>query len=86
MKWVKSFEAQGQLCAKSGNRFIIKAPYLSGKCIVCVPFKTFCHSKACRNKRANPKANIPINAPAYELSGKCCHVHVLRDSKRKVKV
>lgn len=73
MKWHKSFEEQGKECESAGNRFIIEAPYLPLSVIACVPFKTYCHSRACRDIRTGNI--VDINAPAYALSGNCCHVH-----------
>ena len=51
MKWVKSFREQGQICEAADNRFLVRAPSYKGEIVVCVPFKTFCHSEACREKR-----------------------------------
>jgi len=52
MKWYKSFSEQMRYCIKSGNSFVIeKNPCSSNSVIVCVPFKTYCHSKACLDKR-----------------------------------
>ena len=51
MKWHKSYREQGQECKKTGNRFIISWPWYDQDIVVCVPFKTYCHSKACVEKR-----------------------------------
>jgi hypothetical protein len=58
MKWYKSFQKQSQECHKTGNRFTMKLPqYIPDKIntgydiIVCIPFQTFCHSKACFEMR-----------------------------------
>lgn len=50
MKWVESFREQGLICNETGNRFIVTSPY-AGPVIICVPFKTYCHSKSCFEKR-----------------------------------
>ena len=51
MKWFKSYRRQGMECRRAGDRFEVKHPMLFGSypysIIVCVPFKTYCHSKAC---------------------------------------
>ena len=58
MEWKKSFRAQVQECKKSGNRFVLKTPqwipdkiWTGYDIIVCVPFCTFCHNKACFEMR-----------------------------------
>lgn len=51
MKWKKSFIKQGVECRKTGNRFIVNAPYAKSEVVVCLPFKTYCHSRACYKKR-----------------------------------
>jgi len=59
MKWHESFRDQSMECKKTGNRFLIEVPDARGfyvsvpacAVIVCVQFKTYCHSKACREMR-----------------------------------
>lgn len=57
MKWYKSYQKQGQECKRTGNRFTVQLPLvLSGtnqmfEVICCVPFKTFCNSIACLERR-----------------------------------
>jgi len=51
MKWIKGFQNQVQECNKTGNRFIVEHPFEFVGTIVCVPFKTYCHSNACMEKR-----------------------------------
>lgn len=55
MKWHKSFQAQGVECRKAGNQFVIRFPGYTRVGIVCVPFKTYCHSKACFDMRFKKK-------------------------------
>ena len=56
MKWHKSFYQQVKECKKTGNRFRVKDPFFSDiEVIVCVEFKTHCHSKACLAKRKEVK-------------------------------
>jgi len=52
-KWHKSYYDQIQECKKTDNRFIInRAPFITNNdIIVCIPFKTFCNSAACFEKR-----------------------------------
>lgn len=47
----KSFREQGLYCDKIGNRFIIHPPYVSLGVIVCIKYKTYCHSGACFEDR-----------------------------------
>jgi len=52
MKWFKSYRRQGMECRETGNQFLVVQPGIFTKdpkkdVIVCVPFKTYCHSKAC---------------------------------------
>lgn len=62
MKWHKSYQKQGVECRKSGNSFVVEVPDARGfyvfvpacAVIVCIPFKTYCHSKACREMRLRP--------------------------------
>ena len=54
MKWHRVFRDQGRECEKTGNRFAIACPvpYFPGhNVIVCIPYKTYCHSKACLKRR-----------------------------------
>ena len=51
MKWYKSFRDQMIECNDNGNSFVIDSPYNTRKIIVCAYFKTYCHSKACLDKR-----------------------------------
>jgi len=52
MKWHESFRDQMIECRDSGNSFIIKNPAKpKDSIIVCAYFKTYCHSKACLDKR-----------------------------------
>jgi len=66
MKWRKSFREQGVECRQAGNQFLVEVPAARGffkpkpgfaavipacSVIVCVPFKTYCHSAACREMR-----------------------------------
>jgi hypothetical protein len=52
MQWHISFGAQMKECRDSGNSFVIDSPYRQKeKIIVCAFFKTYCHSKACLDKR-----------------------------------
>ena len=52
MDWYKSYQRQGIECRKTGNQFNVKYPWHDQDIIICVPFKTYCHSKACFEKRA----------------------------------
>lgn len=58
MEWVKSYQKQVVECRNTGNQFMVNYPNpFSGKAvdiIVCVPFKTYCHSRACVEKRYPP--------------------------------
>ena len=51
MKWFRSYQKQGAECARVGNRFTIKSTWHPRGIVVCVPFKTECHSKACVERR-----------------------------------
>ena len=60
MKWYKSFREQCKECDNTANRFIIEdyfhSIYRNGKyypieVIACVPFRSYCNSGNCRNKR-----------------------------------
>ena len=55
MKWYRSFQKQGVECRKAGNQFKISFPHYSNDLIICVPFKTYCHSAACREVEAVTK-------------------------------
>ena len=66
MKWHKSFREQSVECENAGNRFLVEVPEARGffkpkpgfaaiipacSIIVCVQFKTYCHSAVCRDVR-----------------------------------
>ena len=54
MKWHKSYQKQGAECKKKGNRFTIQYPGIDQAehyITICVPFKTYCHSAACKDVR-----------------------------------
>jgi len=52
MKWHKSFYEQIQECKKTDNRFIVDAgEFNQHPIVVCVPFRGFCSSKNCFEKR-----------------------------------
>jgi len=52
MKWHKSFIEQMRECRNEGNQFVIDNPtHEKEEVIVCAYFKTYCHSKACIDKR-----------------------------------
>jgi len=55
MKWHKTYFDQIQECRKTDNRFIIETinfdAILNPWVVVCVPFKSFCSSKNCFEKR-----------------------------------
>jgi len=54
---MKSFREQYKECKESGNTFIIDYPSLSdskmSSVVVCVKYKTHCHSNACFEERKN---------------------------------
>ena len=52
----KPFREQFIQCGKIGNRFIVQSPSENCGIIVCVKYKTFCNSGACRKERM-PKIN-----------------------------
>ncbi len=49
MEWFTSFRDQMIECTNTGNSFILY--WYDDEIIVCVPFKTWCQSKACRRRR-----------------------------------
>lgn len=58
MIWHKSFHAQVQECHKTGNRFVLKTSqwvpdkiWTGYDIIVCVPYKSYCCSKNCFERR-----------------------------------
>ena len=52
MIWKLSFREQYKLCQETGNQFIVRNPMrMLDSILVCVPFKTYCNSGACREKR-----------------------------------
>jgi len=54
MKWYKSFRSQVLECKKTGNRFLVKNLFVDGEIsevIACVPYKSFCDSCNCFEKR-----------------------------------
>lgn len=51
IKKYKSYREQGLECDKNGNRILISAPYSQQSILVCVKYKTYCHSGACAKER-----------------------------------
>ena len=57
MKWHKSYQKQGAESKRTGNRFTVRYPWpgrdpwLDIDITICVPFKTYCHSSACKEVR-----------------------------------
>lgn len=51
MEWFKDYSKQVKECIERGNRFIIEYLFYTDGREVCVPFKTYCHSLACLEKR-----------------------------------
>ena len=68
MNWFKSFQKQGIECRKTGNQFEISSGYAPDNrfnVIVCVPFKTYCHSKACGDIRQAEGVSMNIDSEKW---------------------
>ena len=52
MKWHKKYRDQFRECFKTGNRFRLQ------DILVCIPYKTFCDSKVCHEKRLQPDIKL----------------------------
>ena len=76
MKWYNSYQKQGAECKKTGNRFTIKYPWTDAigcdqNVIVCVPFKTYCHSAACKEVRIQPDIEADVCSVCGGKDPKC---------------
>ncbi len=47
----RGYRQQVLECDKTGNRFRVIVPYLGREILVCLKYKTYCHSKACIKER-----------------------------------
>jgi len=55
-QWHRSFRDQMIECKKTGDQFLVQDSFSDHQTIVCVRFKTSCHSGVCRHKRINIEA------------------------------